>query len=150
MPHPDRSSEEDLAERLSRHGLRITRQRVATLRLLEQMVGHPTANEIHDRLLRRHPNVSLKTVYDILGALVEAGLAARVGDAGGAARFELRSRPSRELWGCGRLFDIPASADARSQTRRVAERFGRARGGDDPGSACVSRPGLIRPRVFLP
>ena len=126
MPHPDRSSEEDPAERLSRHGLRVTRQRVATLRLLEQMVGHPTANEIHDRLRRRHPKLSLKTVYEILGALVEAGLAARVGDAGGAARFELRSERHyhASCRSCGRLFDIPASAD--SQIRRHAalpERF---------------------------
>lgn len=112
MPHPDRSSKEDPAERLSRHGLRVTRQRVATLRLLEQMVGHPTANEIHDRLRRRHPKLSLKTVYEILGALLEAGLATRVGDAGGAARFELRSEPHHHAScrSCGRLFDIPASA----------------------------------------
>jgi Fe2+ or Zn2+ uptake regulation protein len=116
---PERISDEDLSERLSRHGLRVTRQRVATLRALEQMVGHPTANDIHDRLLRRHPNLSLKTVYEILGALVQAGLASRIGDAGGAARFEPRAAPHYHASCriCGRLYDMPASADSQIRGR---------------------------------
>lgn len=117
---PDRSSDADLAERLARHGLRVTRQRVATLRAVESIGGHPTATEIHGRLLRRHPNLSLKTVYEILAVLVEAGLATRVGDAGGAARFEVRAEPHHHASCriCGRLFDVPARAD--SQIRRRA------------------------------
>ncbi len=119
MAHPNRRSEDDLAERLARHGLRITRQRIATLRLLESIGGHSTAVEIHDRLLRRHPNVSQKTVYEILGALVEAGLASRVGDAGGAARFEARSDPHYHASCriCGRMYDLPASADSQIRGR---------------------------------
>lgn len=118
---PDRSSDVDLSERLARHGLRVTRQRVATLRAIESIGVHPTATEIHTRLLRRHPNLSLKTVYEILGVLVEAGLATRVGDASGAARFEARSEPHHHASCrvCGRMFDVPASGDSQIR-RRVA------------------------------
>jgi Fe2+ or Zn2+ uptake regulation protein len=35
--------------------------------------SHPTAAELYGKLLEQHPNVSLKTVYDILDSLVVAG-----------------------------------------------------------------------------
>ena len=116
-----RNSDEDLAEELSRRGLRVTRQRTATLRLLRRLPGHPTAVEIHERLLREHPNVSQKTVYEILAAFEAVGVASRVGEAGGPSRFEARPDPHYHASCriCGRLYDLPANAD--SQIRGRAE-----------------------------
>ena len=109
-PHSD----PDPAAELTRRGLRATRQRLAVLRMLRQKPGHPTALDVHRRLLRQHPTLSQKTVYEILDALVDAGIAARVAHGGGPARYELRQERHyhAQCRVCGRLEDVPASADA--------------------------------------
>ena len=73
-----RSAEEKVADDLARHGLRATRQRIAALRLLRRLKSHPTSAELHARLRSSRENLSQKTVYEILDALVQAGLAIRV------------------------------------------------------------------------
>jgi Fe2+ or Zn2+ uptake regulation protein len=104
---------------LAARGLRSTRQRIAVLHLLQADRGHPTALEVHERLIERQPNVSQKTVYAILDALVDAGLARRLDQGARAARYE--ARPGRHDHAycrrCGRLFDIPARADASIRSR---------------------------------
>jgi len=111
--------DEKLAEELSRHGLRATRQRVAALRLLRLLRGHPTAADLHRRLLSGHANLSQKTVYEILDALVTAGLASRVMAGGEPYRYEARPEPHyhASCRVCGRLVDLPASADAQIRGR---------------------------------
>jgi Fe2+ or Zn2+ uptake regulation protein len=106
-------TEQATAEDLARSGLRATRQRVAVLRLLRRHRGHPTAMELHTRLVAEQPSLSLKTVYDVLDTLVTAGLASRVAQAGGPARFEARLGRHYHVHCrvCGRLLDVPANAD---------------------------------------
>jgi Fe2+ or Zn2+ uptake regulation protein len=89
------------------------------LTLLRADRGHPTATQVHRRLVGRPPNVSQKTVYELLDALVDVGLARCVTESGGAARYE--ARPERHDHAycrvCGRLFDIPARADETIRNR---------------------------------
>ena len=62
--------------------------------------GHPTATQVYRRVVAHHPNVSQKTVYEVLDALVGVGLARCVTEGGGAARYEGRpQRPLRPLRG---------------------------------------------------
>lgn len=98
------------SRKLASHGLRATRQRVAVYRMLADQRGHPTALEVHRRLVRQHPNLSQKTVYEILDALVEAGLAARIAEGGGPARYEIPEarHDHARCRVCDRLFDVPA------------------------------------------
>jgi Fe2+ or Zn2+ uptake regulation protein len=106
-------TEPETGEDLARRGLRATRQRVAVLRLLRRHRGHPTAMELHARVVSEQPSLSLKTVYDVLDTLVAAGLASRVAQAGGPARFEARLERHYHVHCrvCGRLLDVPANAD---------------------------------------
>ena len=85
------------------------------------MKSHPTSMELHERLLSDHENLSQKTVYEILDALVQAGLASRVVAVGEPYRYEARSEPHYHATCrvCGRLYDVPASAD--SQIRGKAD-----------------------------
>jgi len=113
------SVEQKLSEELSRHGLRATRQRVAALHLLRRLKSHPTPAELHARLLPEHENLSQKTVYEILDALVRAGLASRVTSVGEPYRYEARAEPHYHATCrvCGRLYDVPARADPRIRGR---------------------------------
>jgi len=110
---PRRTAAEDFASQLARTGLRATRQRVAVLRLLKADLGHPTALDVHGRLVARQPNLSQKTVYEILDALVAAGLARRVTQIAGPARYEARMERHDHAWCrvCGRIFDVAARVD---------------------------------------
>lgn len=124
MAHP--TADERIAEELSAHGLRATRQRVAALRLLRRLKSHPTAAELHAWLLGEHENLSQKTVYEILDALVQVGLASRVTAVGEPYRYE--ARPERHYHAtcrvCGRLYDVAASADSQIRGRaRLPEGF---------------------------
>jgi len=114
-----RTADERIAEELSRHGLRATRQRIAALRLLRRLKSHPTSAELHARLLTEYTNVSQKTVYEILDALVRAGLASRMTAAGEPYRYEARPEPHYHATCrvCGRLYDVPASADSQIRGR---------------------------------
>ena len=111
--------EERIAEELSRRGLRATRQRVAVLRLLRRVRGHPTARELHQRLLSEQGSLSQKTVYEVLDALTDAGLVSQVTVAGEPGRYEARPNPHYHAACrvCGRLIDLPASADSQIRGR---------------------------------
>jgi Fe2+ or Zn2+ uptake regulation protein len=108
-----------LAEELSGHGLRATRQRLALLRILRTGDGHRTAMELHRLLRREQKNVSRKTVYEILSSFVHVGLAASVTDGGEPLHYEATSSPHYHARCriCDRLFDLPAKADAQIRGR---------------------------------
>jgi Fur family ferric uptake transcriptional regulator len=63
-----------LAERLSAAGLRPSRSRVLVLEELAREANDATAQELHQRLVRRRRSVGLATVYRALGAMSEAGV----------------------------------------------------------------------------
>lgn len=111
--------EESIAAELSNRGLRATRQRRAVLRVLRRRRLHPTAAEIHRAVIRDLPNVSLKTVYQVLESLVVAGLASCVTEGGEPYRYEGTVDPHyhARCRDCGRLFDLPASCDAQIRGR---------------------------------
>lgn len=102
-----------LADSLSATGLRATRQRLAILQLLRNVDGHPTVLELHRLLAKDHPNISRKTVYEVLDSFVREGLAGCVTDGGEPYRYEARTTPHYHARCriCGHLYDLPARAD---------------------------------------
>jgi Fe2+ or Zn2+ uptake regulation protein len=109
----------DPTAELAAHGLRATRQRIALLVLLRAARSHPTAADLHRKLLEQHPNLSLKTVYDVLESLVGIGLAECVTDAGSPYRYEANPEPHyhARCRVCGLLIDLPAKADGHIRGR---------------------------------
>jgi Fe2+ or Zn2+ uptake regulation protein len=55
-------------------GCRITRQRKAILGILRSTDDHPSARQVHERVRKQYPHVSLATVYNTLGTLARVGL----------------------------------------------------------------------------
>lgn len=75
-----------LRQRLAQAGLRATQQRLLILESLLTLPGHPTAEQVHRRVVAHSPSVSLGTVYKALDSFVTAGLSRRVADPDGASR----------------------------------------------------------------
>ena len=69
-----RFSDSEVAARLARRGLRLTRQRKVVFDAVSKADGHPAANEIYETARRVLPQISLGTVYRTLGVLRDAGV----------------------------------------------------------------------------
>ncbi len=81
----------ELRQALEKAGWRCTRQRAAVYSYLRSVDLHPTADQVYSAVRQLIPNISLATVYKALEALVDAGLAAKLADAEGPARYDCRS-----------------------------------------------------------
>lgn len=76
-------------ERLCKdNGLRVTGARRTILRVLVESPDHPNAEELHRRVNKIDPGISLATVYRTMNFLTEHGLIERHSFALGPARFE--------------------------------------------------------------
>src|SRR6201996_9399347 len=102
-----RSSSDEQAL-LRRHGVQVTAQRLAVLRVVSDR-PHATAAEI-DRAVRDEIGaISLQAVYDALGTLTEKGLIRRIQPAGSPARYENRVGDNHHhliCRNCGRMLDV--------------------------------------------
>ena len=69
--------------------LRLTPQRLEIFKELARAEDHPSAEALHQRLLKKMPTLSLDTVYRTLGTFVQNGLVKRVETVENQARFEI-------------------------------------------------------------
>lgn len=68
--------------------LRMTNQREIILRELRKSKQHLTADELHERVKKTMPRISLATVYRNLEILSEAGIIAKLEISGRQKRFD--------------------------------------------------------------
>jgi Fur family ferric uptake transcriptional regulator len=98
----------DQADLLRQHGIQVTAQRLAVLRAVAGQ-PHVTADGVAEAVRAEIGAISLQSVYDALGVLVEAGLIRRIQPAGSPARFEDRVGDNHHhliCRICGRMVDI--------------------------------------------
>ena len=102
---------EQLVERCRTAGMRMTPQRRAIFQYLWSNEAHPTAEDIFRAVKRRHPGLSLATVYNTLETLQRLGEIDRLdlgAGGGGAERFDPEVRPHHHFncERCGRVQDV--------------------------------------------
>ncbi len=93
---------------LRAHGLQVTAQRLAILRVLSSH-PHRTADEIYQAVLSDLGAISRQAVYDSLAVLTEKGVLRRIQPAGSAARYEARVGDNHHhliCRICGRTVDV--------------------------------------------
>jgi Fur family ferric uptake transcriptional regulator len=99
---------EQSRDQLRAAGLRVTTPRLTVLTVLSEG-GHHTVDELVDDVRHRIGAVSTQAVYDVLGALVSAGLARIIEPAGSPRRYEARVADNHHhlvCRGCGRIEDV--------------------------------------------
>jgi Fur family ferric uptake transcriptional regulator len=102
-------SSTEVAERLRRAGLRVTRPRLAVVAALRAMGGHHTADEVHVHLAKGDVSLPRTSVYNSLGVLAEVGVVLRADVGPGAVVYEVA-----DTWHhhfvcrrCGAVSDVP-------------------------------------------
>ena len=68
--------------------LKRSRQREAILNYLMSRTDHPTADQIYAAIREEYPNISLGTVYRVLGDLVSSGKVRRIAVPDAPDRFD--------------------------------------------------------------
>ena len=86
-----------LTARCRDKGLKLTHQRLEIYRVLAADNSHPSADEIHTRLLPKMPTLSLDTVYRTLLTFERHGLINRVEVLDDRARFDANLRTHHHL-----------------------------------------------------
>lgn len=103
-------------------GLRLTPQRDVLIRVLSRAKGHPTADDLVQRVRKVLPTVSHATVYRNLQELVRKGLIGTLDTAGAALQFEVNPDEHHHFAcrKCGRVWDVYlSSVDVRVDRRRT-------------------------------
>ena len=98
----------DFETELRAVGLRVTRPRLATLAALRDH-PHVDTHTVIDLVRAELPTASQQTIYDVLQALTDAGLARRIQPAGTTARYELRVGDNHHhavCRSCGAIVDV--------------------------------------------
>lgn len=79
---------EEIRNKLTDRGLKVTPQRMAILEAIYNLKNHPTAENIIDYIKKMYPNIATGTVYKVLGVLVENRLIKKVTTEKDAMRYD--------------------------------------------------------------
>ncbi len=98
----------DAASLLRQHGIQVTAQRIAVLRVVARQ-PHIAADAVAEAVRAEIGAISLQSVYDALSLLVAERLIRRIQPAGSPARFEDRVGDNHHhliCRDCGRVVDV--------------------------------------------
>jgi Fur family transcriptional regulator, peroxide stress response regulator len=79
---------DQMVAKLRAQGMRLTPQRLAILRILAASAGHPSIDEIYDRMKAAFPTMSIATVYKTMILLKELGEVLELGFPEGVNRYD--------------------------------------------------------------
>jgi len=117
-------TEEDLLKELRKTGLKATIQRFEILKVLLRERKHLSLKEVHEKVSKRLPTISLSTVYNTLRSLVEVNLLREL-NVSGETRYDVNVEPHVDLvWlDTGEIEDF-TGIDVAALIRTVEEKTG--------------------------
>jgi Fur family peroxide stress response transcriptional regulator len=99
---------ERLRDYCKEHGIPLTQQKLEVFRELIWSGDHPSPEEMHRRLRKQFPTISLATIYKNLEALSRMGFARKINPLSDRARYDadLSSHNHFICTSCKQVFDI--------------------------------------------
>src|SRR6201987_254564 len=106
-----RSEANEFRSVCERAGVAVTHQRQVIYETLRAMHGHPSPEEIYERVKARIPSVSLATVYKNIHVFIESSVFSEVSLHHGSLRVETNAKPHYHLvcTSCKSITDIDAA-----------------------------------------
>ncbi|MCB4791460.1 MAG: transcriptional repressor [Elusimicrobia bacterium] len=101
-----------IKEAFKNAGLKFTPQRVLIYKLLLNNKDHPSADNIYQKIHKKHPNISFDTVHRTLLSFAEIGLVRLVEGYGDAKRFDpdINNHHHMRCLKCGKIMDFQNTA----------------------------------------
>ena len=97
-----------MVEMLRKNGCRLTPQRLAMLRILAKSAGHPSAEQIYEKIKVDYPAISLATIYKTLNLLKSMGEVLEVSFASVGSHYDGNKpypHPHLICTQCGQILD---------------------------------------------
>lgn len=90
------------------HGITVTHQRQVLFEVMQSIPGHPSPEEVYERVQTRVPSISLATVYKNIHLFIDSGLFREVSLHHGSLRVEMNDRPHHHMvcTRCKGIFDV--------------------------------------------
>jgi Fur family transcriptional regulator, peroxide stress response regulator len=115
-----------IVEKLKSNNHKITPQRLAVAKILAVSKGHPSVEEIYEKLQDDFPTMSLATVYRNVILIKSLGELLELGFPDGRNRYDGNkpySHPHIVCVRCKKIMDLDFS-DIKDMTRRIADETG--------------------------
>ena len=100
---------DDIVNRLSEKGFRLTPQRMMVLAAIENSENHISAEEIYAQVIAKYPHVNISTVYRTMELLKRLGLVTETDLGGGRVRYHPVHKGRHHhlvCQECGRIIDL--------------------------------------------
>jgi Fur family peroxide stress response transcriptional regulator len=90
------------------HGITVTHQRQVLFEVMQSIPGHPSPEEVYERVQVHIPSISLATVYKNIHLFIASGLFREVSLHHGSLRVEMNDRPHHHMvcTRCKAIFDL--------------------------------------------
>jgi len=106
---------------LRENGKLYSKQREQILDIFLKTEQHPTIDDLHDLVKKRHPKIGLATVYRTMEVICDAGLARKVDFGGSIKRYEHKYKHQHHdhlvCLKCGRIIEVMSPGIEKLQER---------------------------------
>ena len=116
----------DIENKCIKKGVRLTDQRKIIAKVMSETSNHPDVDELHKRVNKLDPKISIATVYRTVKLFEEAGVVAKHDFKGNKARYEQATHDHHD-----HLIDIKTgeitefvNEDIEKLQKKVAEKLG--------------------------
>ena len=116
----------DIEDKCIQKGVRLTDQRKLVAKVMSESDDHPDVGELHKRVGKLDPKISIATVYRTVKLFAEEGIVTKHGFKGGKARYEELSEGHHD-----HLIDIKTGEivefvdeEIEKLQKKIAEKFG--------------------------
>jgi len=109
-----------IIETLKKKGVKVTPQRVAIIKYLENDNDHSSAEQIYSRIIKEFPAVSLATVYNTLEMLEEINMISKIKISDdNIVNYDYQKIPHHHFYckKCKKIYDIEISCQI-AQTKK--------------------------------
>jgi Fur family peroxide stress response transcriptional regulator len=103
---------QQLITKLRERGFRVTPQRLAICEFVLSSKEHPTVDQVYQAVQKKHPTLSLATVYQTLHLLTEIGMLQELGFSDGISRYDPDNSPHINIVckNCGKIQDYESES----------------------------------------